>query len=57
MVAIGGLVSWNDVSGIFTGWFIGNLIVTIVITTLLLRYITPIIQKAGVCVKKYWALG
>ena len=55
MVAIGGLVSWNDVSGIFTGWFIGNLIVTIVITTLLLRYITPIIQKAGVCVKKYWA--
>ena len=55
MLAIGGLASWSDVFGIFTGWFIGNLIVTIVITTLLLRYITPIIQKAGVCVKKYWA--
>ncbi len=54
MLAIGGIASWNDVSSIFAGWFIGNLIVTIVITPLLLRYITPHIQKAGVCVKKYW---
>jgi len=54
MLAIGGIVSWNDVSGIFTGWLIGNLIVTIMITPLLLIYITPHIQKAGVCVKRYW---
>jgi len=54
MLAIGGLTSWIDVPNIFTGWFIGNLIVTIVITPLLLRYITPYIQKSGLYVKKYW---
>jgi len=54
MLAIGGISSWNEVSSIFTGWLISNLIVTIVITPLLLRYITPRIQKAGVLVKKYW---
>jgi len=54
MLAIGGIASWSDVSGIFTGWLIGNLIVTIVITPLLLRYVTPRVQNAGVCVKRYW---
>lgn len=55
MLAISGIASWNAVPSIFTGWLIGNLIVTIVITPLLLRYITPHIQKTGVFVKKYWA--
>ena len=55
MLAVGGLASWNDVSGIFTGWLIGNLIVTIAITPILLRYLTPRIQKAGLLVKQYWA--
>lgn len=54
MLAMGGLASWNDVPGTFTGWFIGNLIVTIVITPLLLRYITPYIEKRGMVFKKYW---
>ena len=55
MLAVGGLASWNDVPGIFTGWLIGNLIVTIAITPILLRYFTPRIQKAGLLVKQYWA--
>ena len=55
MLVIGGLASWNDVSGIFTGWLIGNLIVTIAITPILLRYFTPRIRKAGLLVKQYWA--
>lgn len=54
MLAIGGVASWNDFPGIFTGWLIGDLIVIIVITPLLLRYITPHIQKTGVFVKKHW---
>lgn len=54
MLAIGGIASWNDVSGIFTGWLIGNLIVTIAITPVLLRDLTPRIQKAGLLVKQYW---
>ena len=56
MLAVGGLVSsWNDVPGIFSGWLIGNLIVTILITPLLLRFLTPHIRNAGVYVKGYWA--
>ena len=55
MLAVGGLASWNDVSGIFTGWLIGNLIVTIAITPVLLRYFTPRSRKAGLLGKQYWA--
>jgi hypothetical protein len=55
MLALGGFVSWTDASGIFTGWLTGNLIVTIVITPLLLHYVSPYLQRAGVCVKRYWA--
>ena len=55
MLAIGGVDSWNDVPYTFIGWFIGNLIVTIAITPLLLRFSTPSIEKAGILVKKYWA--
>lgn len=45
-------VSWKQ--GIFVSWFITNLIVTIVITPLLLRYITPYIKKSGLYVRNYW---
>ncbi len=52
--ALGGIASWNDAPSILVGWFIGNLIVTIAISPLLLRYITPYIQKARLYVRKYW---
>ena len=55
MLAIAGLASWTAVSEIFTGWLIGNLIVTIAITPLLLRGLTPRIQSAGLLVKGYWS--
>ncbi|MBN1763090.1 MAG: hypothetical protein JW878_08470 [Methanomicrobia archaeon] len=35
-LAIAGIASWSDVARIFTGWLIGNLIVPILITPLLL---------------------
>ena len=53
-LALGGIISWNDVPGIFAGWLIPNIIVTIVITPLLLRYITSHIQKSGLYVRNYW---
>jgi len=53
-LAIGGIVPWEKVPGMFWGWFIPNLIVTIAITPLLLRYLTPRIQKTGMLVKNYW---
>jgi len=49
-----GIISWNNVPGIFAGWLIPNIIVTVVITPLLLRYITPHIKKSGLYVRNYW---
>jgi hypothetical protein len=49
--AAGG-ISWRQ--DIFVSWFITNLIVTIVITPLLLIYITPHIKRWGVYVRNYW---
>ncbi|MGB8217687.1 MAG: hypothetical protein WCE94_10345 [Candidatus Methanoperedens sp.] len=53
-LALGGVISWNNVPGVFVGWLIPNIIVTIVITPLLLRYITPYIKKSGLYVRNYW---
>jgi hypothetical protein len=52
---LGGIALWNEFSVLFTGWFVGNLIVTIIITPLLLRFVTPFIKKYGLYVKGYWA--
>jgi hypothetical protein len=49
--AAGG-ISWRQ--DIFVSWFITNLIVTIVITPLLLIYLTPRIKRWGVYVRNYW---
>ena len=54
MLALGGIISWNNVPDIFAGWLIPNIIVTIVITPLLLRYIMPHIKKSGIYVRNYW---
>lgn len=53
-LAVGGIISWNNTPDEFIGWLIGNLIVTIAVTPLLLRYITPLIKKSGVYVRNYW---
>lgn len=54
-LALCGLAPLAEVPNIFIGWFTGNLVVTIAITPFLLRIITPLIQRAGLHVKKYWA--
>ncbi len=55
MLAVGGAAPWSDVSDMFMGWLIGNLIVTITITPLLLKYVTPRIQRAGILMERYWS--
>lgn len=54
-LAIGGLSAWNEVPGVLIGWLTGNLIVTMAITPLLLRFATPYIQRAGLYVRGYWS--
>jgi hypothetical protein len=53
-LALGGLASWSEVTSIFTGWLIGNLIVTAAISPLLLRYGTPWIEEHELLVTGYW---
>ena len=38
----------------FFEWFLGNLIVTLIITTILLRLGTPLVRSAGLFVERYW---
>lgn len=53
-LALGGLALWSEVTSIFTGWLIGNLIVTAAIAPLLLRYGTPWIEEHELLVTGYW---
>jgi len=54
-LAVGGLAPWSEVPSILISWLVTNLIVTIAITPLLLRFATPYIQRTGVYVRKYWS--
>jgi hypothetical protein len=55
MLALGGLAAWNNVPGIFSGWLVGNLIVTMAITPILLRYGTGYLRARELLVHQYWA--
>lgn len=54
MLAVGSVLTWSAVPNTLLIWFVGNLIVTMVITPLLLRYVTRRIMEWGVYVKEYW---
>jgi hypothetical protein len=55
MLAVGGVITWDSVLKAFAGWFGGNLIVTILISPVLLKYTTPLIAKTGLYVRGYWS--
>ena len=48
---LSGQFPMSDFDGLFANWFLTNLIVTIIITPLLLRFVTPIIKKKGLFIK------
>ncbi|MDD1661558.1 MAG: MASE1 domain-containing protein [Methanomicrobiales archaeon] len=54
-LALGGVIPWDGVQATFTSWFVGNLVVTILITPLLLILFTPRLREAGLIVKGTWA--
>jgi integral membrane sensor domain MASE1 len=54
MLSVGGVSGWSDALNTLVTWFTGNLIVTLVITTLLLKYVTRYVVNQGLFVKKYW---
>ncbi len=53
-LAIAGINEWSQVPFTFLVWFIGNVVVTIIIVPLVLRHFTPRVEKSKVFVKNYW---
>lgn len=53
-LAFGNVIAASQIGSVFTLWLIGNIIVTIIIVPLALRYGTPGVQKSKLFVKYYW---
>ncbi len=45
MFVLSGQFVYGDFWGLFTNWFLGNMLVTVLIAPLLLRFITPVFKK------------
>jgi hypothetical protein len=52
MFVLSGQFHGSDFIDLFANWFLTNLIVTIIITPLLLRFVTPYIKKKGLLIRK-----
>jgi integral membrane sensor domain MASE1 len=53
-LAFGNVIAASQIGSVFTLWLIGNIIVTIIIVPLALRYGTPHIRKTKIFVRNYW---
>jgi len=53
-LALGTVIQGTQVAPVFFRWFIGNVILTLLIVPLALRYGTPYIRKTKVFVRNYW---
>lgn len=53
-LAFGGVIAVSQIVNVFTLWVIGNIIVTIIIVPLALRYLTPKVRKSKLFVRNYW---
>jgi hypothetical protein len=53
-LAIGGIIQSSDVTGVFTAWLIGNIVITLIIVPIALVRLTPTVRKSKLFVKNYW---
>jgi hypothetical protein len=53
-LALGNVITSSQIGSTFTLWLVGNIIVTVIIVPLALRFLTPKIQKSKLFVKYYW---
>lgn len=49
-----GLIEPGNMASVFSTWLLGNVIVTLLIVPLALKFLTPKIQKSRFFVKHYW---
>jgi len=53
-LALGGLIPWSSVGDAWVAWFLGNLVVCIVLLPLALHFVTPWIQTHELYVRRWW---
>ena len=53
-LALGGVISWNDMIPVFYGWLSGNVISCLVPVPALLYFVTPVIRNHGLIIRNYW---
>jgi hypothetical protein len=53
-LAAGHVIPSTQVMGTFTTWVVGNIVITLLVVPLALRYFTPKIRKSKLFVKNYW---
>jgi hypothetical protein len=53
-LALGNIIPTSQMTSVFFAWLMGNIIVTILIVPLVLRHLTPKVQKSKFFVKYYW---
>jgi len=53
-LGVGNIITPDKIGSVFSTWLIGNIIITILIVPLALRYLTPKIQRSRLYVKNYW---
>ena len=53
-LALGNVIQSSQIGNTFMVWLIGNIIVTIIIVPLALRFFTPKVRKSKLFVKNYW---
>jgi hypothetical protein len=55
ILVLSGLSEGVDFYTLFSGWFTGNLVVTLLIAPVLLRFVTPYVEKKGLRVRGCWS--
>ncbi len=53
-LAAGHVIPASQVMGAFTTWVVGNIVITLLVVPLALRYFTPKIRKSKLFVNSYW---
>ncbi len=53
-LALGGLIPWQDVVRVWSGWLIVNLVMCIVLLPPMLFFLTPFIRDHDLFVRRYW---
>ena len=48
------LIGPVNVAGVFSTWLVGNIIITIIIVPLALRFLTEKVRRSKLFVKQYW---